>query len=59
MVPDLALSLSGTSDDELESLKYELKHSIETLQISKTDVLTTFDFIHRSMSKNLKHEKDV
>ena len=58
---ETVLNLSGTrlSDDELEILKYGLKHSIEPLHINKTDVLTTFDFIHRSMSKDLKHEKDA
>ena len=58
---ETVLNLSGTrlSDDELEILKYGLKHFTEPLHINKTDVLTTFDFIHRSMSKDLKHEKDV
>ena len=58
---ETVLNLSGTrlSDDELEILKYGLKHSIEPLHINKTDMLTTFDFIHRSMSKDLKHEKDA
>ena len=58
---ETVLNLSGTglSDDELEILKYGLKHSIEPLHINKTDVLTTFDFIHQSMSKDLKHEKDI
>ena len=53
------LNLSGTSlsDDELEIQKYGLKHSIEPLLINKTDILTTFYFIHQSMSKDLKHEK--
>ena len=32
---------------------------MEPFYINKTDVLTTFDFIHRSMSKNLKYEKDA
>ena len=36
-----------------------MNHSVEPLHITKTDVLTTFDFIHRSMSKDLKHEKDA
>ena len=54
----LNLSTTRLSDDELEILKDGLKHSIEPLYISKTDVLTTFDFIHRSMNKDLKHEKD-
>ena len=45
-------NLCGTrlNNDELEILKYGLKHSIEPLHINKTDVLTTFDFIHRSTS---------
>ena len=65
MVPfppvETVLNLSGTrlSDNELEILNNGLKHSIEPLRINKTDVLTTFDFIHRSMSKDLKHEKDA
>ena len=46
----LNLSTTRLSDDELEILKDGLKHSIEPLYISKTDVLTTFDFIHRSMN---------
>ena len=55
---ETVLNLSGTrlSDDELEILKDGLKHSIEPLHINKTDVLTTFDFIHQSMSKDLKQE---
>ena len=58
---ETVLNLSGTrlSDDELEILKDGLKHSIEPLHINKTDVLTTFDFIHQSMSKDLKLEKDA
>ena len=46
---ETVLNLSGArlSDDELEIFKYGLKHSIEPLHIKKTDVLTTFDFIHR------------
>ena len=58
---ETVLNVSGTrlSDDELEILKYGLKHSIEPLHINTTDVLTTFDFIHRSISKDLKHEKDT
>ena len=65
MVPftpvETVLNLSSTrlSHNELEILKYGLKHSIEPLHINKTDVLTTLDFIHPSMSKDLKHEKDA
>ena len=55
----LNLSRTRLSDDELEILKYGLKHSSEPLLINKTDVLTTFDFIHWSMSKDLNHEKDA
>ena len=40
--------------DELEVLKYGLKHPIHPLQINKTDILTTFDFIHRAMTNDLK-----
>ena len=52
---ETVLNLSDTrlSDDKLEILKYGLKHSIEPLHI------TMFDFIHWSMSKDLKHEKDA
>ena len=58
---ETVLNLSGTrlSDDELEILKDGLKHSIEPLHINKTDLLTTFDFIHQSMSKDLKLEKEA
>ena len=55
----LNLSATRLTDVELEILKNGLKHSIEPLYINKTDVLITFDFIHRSMSKYLKHEKDA
>ena len=40
--------------DELEVLKYGLKHPIHPLQINKTDILTTFDFIHRATTNDLK-----
>ena len=46
-----------TTDDELEVLKYGLKHPIHPLQINKTDILTTFDFIYRAMTNNLKDKK--
>ena len=55
----LNLSATRLTDVELEILKNGLKHSIEPLYINKTDVLITFDFIHRSMSKYLKHEKQL
>ena len=40
--------------DEFEVLKYGLKHPIHPLQINKTDILTTFDFIHRATTNDLK-----
>ena len=43
--------------DELEVLKYGLKHPIHPLQINKTNILTTFDFIHRAMANDLKDKK--
>ena len=43
--------------EELQLLKYGLKHPIHPLQVSKTDILTTFDFIHRAMTKDLRDEK--
>ena len=36
-----------------------MKHSIEPLHVNKTHVFTTFDFIYRSISKDLSHEKDA
>ena len=36
-----------------------MKHSVEPIHIDKTDIFPTFDFIHQSMSKDLKHEKDA
>ena len=42
--------------EELELLKYGLKHPIHPLQVNKTDILT-FDFIHRAMTKDLRDEK--
>ena len=41
----------------MEVLKYGLKHTIHPLQISKMDNLTTFDFIHRAMTTDLKDNK--
>ena len=43
--------------EELELLKYGLKHPIHALQVNKMDILTTFDFIHHAMTKDLKDEK--
>ena len=43
--------------EELQLLKYGLKHPIHPLQVNKTDILATFDFIHRAMTKDLRDEK--
>ena len=58
---EIVLNLPGVrrSDDKLKMLKYGLKHSIEPLPININDALTTFNFIHWSMSKDFKHETDA
>ena len=58
---DTVMNLSKTklTEEELDILKFGLKHSIEPLRINKTDVLTTFDFIHRAMSKDLQDVKEA
>ena len=45
------------TNDELEVLRYGLKHHIHAFQVNKTDILTTFDFIHRVMKNDLKDKK--
>ena len=47
------------TQEELGVLKYGLKHPIEPRFINKTDVLTTFDFIHRAMNKDVKDNRDA
>ena len=41
----------------LELLKYGLKNPVHPLQVNKTDILTTIDFIHRTVTKDLRDEK--
>ena len=41
----------------LELLKYGLKNPVHPLQVNKTDILTTIDFIHRAVTKDLRDEK--
>ena len=43
--------------EELKLLKYGLKHPIHPLQVNKTDILTTFDFMRHAMTKDLRDEK--
>ena len=49
----LKLSSSKLPDEKMNILRYKLKHSIEPNVINKTDTLSTFDFIHQAMSKDL------
>ena len=51
------LSTATLTTEKLDVLKYGLKDSIHPLHVNKTDVLTTFDFILRTMIKELKNEK--
>ena len=53
------LSKKKLTEEELDILEFGIKHSIEPLRINKTDVLTTFDFIHRAMIKDLQDVKEV
>ena len=53
----LNLSSSKPTDEEMNILRFGLKHSIEPNCINKTDILSAFDFIHRAMSKDLKDQK--
>ena len=58
---DTVLNLSSVklTEEELGILKYGFKRLIEPKFINKTDVLTTFDFIHRAMNKDFKDKRDV
>ena len=51
------LSSKWLTTDELEVLKYGLKHPIYPLQINKVDILTTFDFTHHAITNDLKDNK--
>ena len=55
----LNLSSSKLTDAENNMLRYGLRYSIEQKFINKTDVLSTFDFIRRTMSKDLKDQKNI
>ena len=41
----------------MNPLKYGLKHPIHSLQVNKMDILSTFDLIHPTMTKDLRDEK--
>ena len=51
------LSNVTLTTEGLEPLKYGLEHSIYSLQVNKTDIITVFDFIHCAMTKDLGDEK--
>ena len=51
------LSSKLWTTDESEVLKFGLKHPFQPLQMINTDILTTFDFIHRAMTNDLKDKK--
>ena len=51
------MSDSNLKTEELNPLKYGLKHPIHSLQVNKIDILPTFDFIHPAMTKDLRDEK--
>ena len=53
----LKLSNVSLTTEELELLKYGLKHLIQPLQVNKTDILIKFYLIHRAMAKDLGDEK--
>ena len=58
---DIVLILSSVklTEDELCILKYGLKQPTEHKFINKTNALTTFDFIHRAMNKDLKDNRET
>ena len=55
----LNLSSLKLTDEEMNILRYGLKHSIEPSFMNKMNILSTFDFIHWTMSKDLKDQKDT
>ena len=51
------LSSYKLTEEEAKILKYGLKHSIEPKHLLKTDILTTFEQIDRSLLCDLKDER--
>ena len=52
-----SLSSYKLKDEEVEILKYGLKHPIEPKHLLKTDIVVIFEQIHRSLSRDLKDER--
>ena len=51
------LSIYKLTEEEVEILKYGLKHLVEPKHLLKNDILATFEQIHRSLSGDLKDER--
>ena len=51
------LSTRTSTTEELDVLKYALKHPIHLLHVNKTDVLTTLVFILKTITKDIKNGK--
>ena len=51
------LSSYKSTEEEAEISKYGSKHPIEPKHLLKTDILATFERIHRSLSRDLKDER--
>ena len=52
------LSAFPLTQDELDILKHGLNHSIPPKRLIKSDILTTFEMVHRCMKEDLKEGKD-
>ena len=52
------LSTTKLTTEELDVIKYGLRYPIHPLHLKKTDALTSFNFILRTMTKDLKNEEE-
>ena len=57
---DTIMNLSNyeLTESEKDILKYGLKYSIPPFKLNKTDILATFDIMHRVMLNDIKDTKD-
>ena len=53
----LNLFSSKLTDEKVISLRFEPQYSNEANSVSKTDIFSTFKFIHCAMSKDLTDKK--
>ena len=51
------LSSYKLTEQEVEILKYCLKHPIKPKHLLKTNIFATFEQIHHSLSRDLKDER--